>query len=256
MESQTLLDDMYRPVERVLTAEVGAVGDRAVLDVGCGTGDTTVAVARSVTERGRCVGVDVSEAMVAAARERAERAGSAASFVVADAQEHRFGTAFDVVMSRFGVMFFTDPVRAFANLRRSARSGGDLRCVVWRGSGENPFMTTAERAAVPHLHGIPAREPDAPGQFGLADPDRIRAVLSAAGWSGIAVDPLDVAVAMPEPELAGYVTRFGPVGAALRGADAGTVARVVEAVRPAFDPFVDGDEVRFTAACHLVRATA
>src|SRR5688572_17447911 len=101
MESQTLLDDMYRPVERVLTAEVGAVGDRAVLDVGCGTGDTTVAVARSVTEGGRCIGVDVSEAMVAAARERAERAGSAASFVVADAQEHRFGTAFDVVMSRF-----------------------------------------------------------------------------------------------------------------------------------------------------------
>jgi SAM-dependent methyltransferase len=254
---QALIDDQYRPIERALTAAVGPVGDRSVVDVGCGTGDTTVAVAASMGPGGRCVGVDVSEAMVEAARGRAARAGVAASFVVADAQEHPFEPhAFDVVMSRFGVMFFDDPPRAFANLRRASRHGGGLRCVVWRSPDENPFWTVAERAAAPILPDLPAREADVPGQFGLSDPARVRGILSAAGWKDIAVDPLDIPCALPESALVEYFTSLGPVALALPSADEGTTARVVEAVRPAFDPFVDGDTVRFTAACHLISATA
>lgn len=256
VQLQGLLDAQYRPVEQILSAAVGPVGDRSVLDVGCGTGGTTVAVATTVGPHGRCVGVDVSETMVAAARERAARAGSPASFVVADAQEHPFEPGgFDVVMSRFGVMFFTDAVRAFTNLRRAVRPGGDLRCIVWRAMEENPFMTVAERAAAPVLAGIPARE-DVPGQFYLADPARVRHILAESGWSGVAVDPLDVECVMPEAELVRYFSTMGPVGRALPNADDATVEKVVEVVRPAFDPFVDGDTVRFTAALHMITATA
>jgi SAM-dependent methyltransferase len=176
---------------------------------------------------------------------------------VADAQEHPFDEgAFDVVMSRFGVMFFADPVRAFANLRRATRSGGDLRCVVWRGPEENPFMTTAERAAAPYLPPFPARRPDGPGQFAMADERRVRALLDDSGWAGAVAEPLDVPCAIPASALESYVSRLGPVGAVLQDVDAATRAKVIAIVLAAFAPFVQGDEVRFTAACWSIGARA
>ncbi|WP_436493485.1 class I SAM-dependent methyltransferase [Actinokineospora sp. HUAS TT18] len=247
VDSQALLDQLMKPLEDVLVSE--ATGP-AVLDVGCGTGGTTVAVAREVDT---CVGVDISGPMIAAAEERAAKAGVEATFLQANAQDHEFeADAFDTVISRFGVMFFDDPVRAFANLRRAARGG--LRVIVWRAMEENPFMTTAERAAAPLLD-LPARVPDAPGQFGMANPDLVRGVLTESGWSDIELEPLDVPFAMPESELVGYFTRLGPLGLVLPEADEDTRAKVVEVVRPAFDPFVHGSEVRFTGACWVVRAT-
>ena len=105
-----------------------------------------------------------------------------------------------------------------------------------------------------HPLDLPARDPDAPGQFALSDPDRVGAILRDSGWTDIAIDPVDVVCTLPESELVGYFTRFGPVGLALSAADDDTRARVVEVVRPAFDPFVDGTDVRFTAACWHVTA--
>ena len=192
----------------------------SVLDVGCGTGGITLAVARRLASAGRCMGVDISEPVIAAARARAEREGTPASFVRADAQDHAFEPAsFDFVISRFGVMFFDDSVRAFANLRRASTDDGRLRFIAWRGAAENPFMTTAERAAAPLLPDLPARRPDEPGQFAFADPDRIRRILADSGWAEIDIQPIDVACALPEKELARYLTRLGPVGLALREAD-------------------------------------
>ncbi|MFB7246786.1 SAM-dependent methyltransferase [Streptomyces populi] len=257
VESQDMVDALFAPLEELLVEAFPAGQGGRVLDVGCGTGGTTVAVARRLGPGGRCVGVDISEPMVEAARARAEREGVAASFVRADAQDHVFGSpAFDAVVSRFGVMFFSDPARAFANLRRAAREGAGLRFVVWRGIAENPFMTTAERAAAPLVPGLPAREPDAPGQFALADAGRVRALLEGAGWAGVDLRPVDVTCVMPEKELVPYFSRFGPVGIALRDADEATRARVVPAVRTAFEPFVHGAEVRFTAACWQIDARA
>ncbi|CRK61286.1 Methyltransferase [Alloactinosynnema sp. L-07] len=247
VDSQELLDKLLKPVEDVL---VDAVAGPAVLDVGCGTGGTTVAVARKV---GTCVGVDISGSMIAAAEKRAELAGVRATFIRADAQDHDFepGT-FDTVISRFGVMFFADPVRAFTNLRRATRGG--LCVVVWRGMDENPFMTTAERAAAPLLT-LPVRLPDTPGQFGMASPDLVRGILTESGWADVDLEPLDVDFALPESELVGYFTRLGPLGLALPEVDETTRERVVETVRPAFDPYVHGAEVRFNGACWIVRAT-
>ncbi|WP_030660951.1 class I SAM-dependent methyltransferase [Streptomyces cellulosae] len=257
VEAQALLDGILRPFEDVLLEEVSVEHGGRVLDVGCGTGSTTLALARRLGPAGRCVGVDISEPMITAARARAERESTPASFIRADAQEHLFEpAAFDAVVSRFGVMFFNDSVRAFANLRRAAKVRAGLRFVTWRAPAENPFMTTAERAAAPFLPDLPARRPDEPGQFAFADPDRIHRVLTESGWAGIDVRPIDVACALPESALVPYVTRFGPVGLLLGEADERTRARIVDTVRAAFDPYVRGTEVRFTGACWMVGARA
>ncbi|HEX6040491.1 class I SAM-dependent methyltransferase [Longimicrobium sp.] len=257
VEEQALIDGILAPFQDLLLNAVRGAHPHQVLDVGCGTGSTTVAVAKVLGEGGRCTGLDVSEPMIAAARARAERQGAPASFVVADAQAHAFQPgSFDMIISRFGVMFFADPVRAFANLRRAARGGAELRFIAWRSPSENPFMTTAERAAAPLLPDLPPREPGAPGPFALADEDRVARILEESGWTSIDIQPVDVPCALPEKDLVRYITRFGPVGMALAEADGPTRARVLQTVRAAFDPFVHGDEVRYTAACWMVGARA
>ncbi|WP_155059670.1 class I SAM-dependent methyltransferase [Streptomyces blattellae] len=257
VEAQAVMDEVLRPYEDLLLEAVSVEHARRVLDVGCGTGSTTLAVARRLGPAGRCVGIDISEAMITAARARVGRAGAPADFIRADAQEHPFEpAAFDTVISRFGVMFFSDSVRAFANLRRAVRDGGELRFIAWRDAAENPFMTTAERAAAPLLPDLPARRPDQPGQFAFADQDRVHGILAESGWAGIGIRPVDVDCSLPESELVPYFTRFGPVGQMLPEVDENTRAQVVETVRAAFDPFVQGAEVRFTGACWLVGARA
>ncbi|WP_217240792.1 class I SAM-dependent methyltransferase [Streptomyces sp. AC555_RSS877] len=257
VEAEAVLDQMLRPFEDLLVEAVLAEPGRHVLDVGCGTGGTTLAVARRLGTESRCVGIDISEPMISAARARTQREGIQASFVRGDAQDHAFEPAtFDTVMSRFGVMFFKDSVRAFTNLRRAARDDARLRFVTWRGPDENPFMTTAERAAAPLLPDLPARRPDEPGQFAFADPDRVHRILEESGWTGIDIRPVDVVCTLPEKELVGYFTRLGPVSQVLPATDEQTRARVVETVRAAFDTYVHATEVRFTAACWLVGARA
>jgi hypothetical protein len=145
-------------------------------------------------------------------------------------------------------------VRAFANLRTAARRGGELALVAWRGPDENPFMTAAERAAAPFLPDIPPRRADGPGQFAFADSRRVHAILERSGWAEIDLRPLDVVCTFAKSDLVDYVTRIGPIGRALRAADAQTRARITEAVLPAFDPYVDSDEVRFVAACWMIAA--
>ncbi|MFD3375272.1 MULTISPECIES: class I SAM-dependent methyltransferase [unclassified Streptomyces] len=264
VEAQPLVDGVLKPFEDLLVEALAAdqegpaLGDGgSVLDVGCGTGTTTLAVARRLGAAGHIVGVDISGPMLTAARARAEQADVPASFIHADAQEYTFEPAtFDAVISRFGVMFFNDSVRAFANLRRAAKDGAVLRFIAWRGPAENPFMTTAERAAAPLLPNLPARRPDGPGQFAFADADRVRRILAEAGWTGIDIQPKDVTCTLPESELIRYFTRFGPVGQMLGEADEQTRTQVVETVRAAFDPFVEGPEVRFSAGCWVVGARA
>jgi SAM-dependent methyltransferase len=161
---------------------------------------------------------------------------------------------FDLIISRFGVMFFDDPVAAFVNLRHAVRDGGELQVIAWRSAAANPFMTTAEAAAAPLLPNLPARRPNAPGQFAFADEQRVHTILEESGWADIEIRPIDVACTLPEQELVRHVTRLGPVGRALDDVDASTRADVTEIVRAAFEPFVHGAEVRFDAACWMIGA--
>jgi SAM-dependent methyltransferase len=255
VENQELLDQLFQPFERLL---LDMAGDGcSVLDVGCGTGAITLALTRQLGANAECVGIDLSEPMIAVARSRAEQEGAAARFVCADAQRHGFAPArFDRIVSRFGVMFFDRPVDAFANLRGALTEDGEMRFIAWRSAAENPFMTTAERAAAPLLPDLPVRRPDAPGQFAFADPQRIAHILEESGWAGVDIQPIDVACSFPAKDLMRYLTQLGPVGLALQQANPCTRARVADAVRIAFDRYVVGAEVRFTAACWKVDARA
>jgi len=218
VENQQLLDEVLRPFEALLVEPL-SLSQTRILDVGCGTGATTLAAARRLGPVGQSIGIDISEPMTAVAKDRARREGSSARFICANAQEHAFEPAsVDVIISRFGVMFFEDPVRAFANLRRAGVSGAALRCIVWRSPAENPFMTTAERAAAPLLPELPCT--------------------------------------LPETALVRYITQLGPVGRILQEADEATRTRVIEAIRPDFEPYVHGADVRFTTACWLITARA
>ena len=252
---EALIETAFSPIETWLADEAERRRARHVLDVGCGTGGTTIAIARRIGREGHCLGVDLSSAMIDRAARRAGEAGVSASFLQADAQDADLSPGdFDLIVSRFGVMFFADPVAAFANLRGFARKEGELAFVAFRDPAQNPFMTAAERAAAPHLPEMPPRPKDGPGQFAFADADRVRFILDQAGWGDIRIEPIDFACAFPEPGLVDYFTRLGPLGLFLREADEAVRARMIDAVRPAFDPFVSGDEVRFTAACWAVKA--
>lgn len=260
VDEQAVLEQMFKPFEVLLQEGVRTAGARQVLDVGCGTGSTTLAVARLPGPGGtalHCTGADISQPMITAAQARAAREGLPVDFICADVQDHAFAPArFDMIISRFGVMFFDHPVAAFANLRRAAQGDARLLLFAWRSAADNPFMTTAERAAAPLLPKLPARRPGAPGQFGFADPDRVAAILRDSGWADIDIQPVDAHCSLPEPALAGYFSRLGPVGVMLQEVDERTRAQVVDTVRTAFEPYVEGTQVRFTAACWRISARA
>nr|WP_068878715.1 class I SAM-dependent methyltransferase [Phenylobacterium sp. CCH12-B4] len=257
-EMQAVLDRMLAPFVDRLVAEAFPGEGGCVLDIGCGAGATTLAMARRVGPQGLCLGVDISAPLVAAARERAAADGvAAAAFLEADAQTHGFDPgAFDAVISRFGVMFFDDPEAAFANIRRAARPGAALAFVAWRSPADNPFMTTAARAAAPFLPPTPPAAPDAPGQFAFADGERVRRILDRAGWRDVDVSPLDLPGEVAEADLMAYVTRLGPVGLAMRDMGETRRGQVAGALRNAFAPLVQDGAVRFTSACWLARARA
>ena len=258
--AQAVLDDLFRPVEALLADTAASLGATDVLDVGCGTGATTIALARRLGPSATCTGVDVSATMIDVARERAAREKPEPRFVCADAQTHPFEPdAFDLLTSRFGVMFFGDPVGAFANLHRATAPGGALRAVVWRDPEDNSFMTTAARAAADVLPegALPQGRPTgAPGQFSFADPDRVRTILDGGGWRDPDLEAVDLPCVMPASDLREYVTRLGPLSQALRGLDDAARARALEVVLPAFDQFTEGDVVHVDIACWVVGATA
>lgn len=257
VESQVALDQMFKPLEDVLVEAVCATSAQQVLDIGCGTGSTTLAVARWLGSQGRCIGIDISEPMLDKARLRAADELTQASFVRADAQTHAFEPAsFDMIISRLGVMFFSDPVQALANLRRAAKDDAGLRFVAWRHPEENPFMTTAERVAAPFLPNMPAWVPNAPGPFAFADSQRVRHMLEESGWTGIDIQPMDFACSFPEQALLGYLTGIGPLARALQQMSSPARAPIIDTVRAAFAPYVHGAEVRFNAACWMIVAQA
>jgi SAM-dependent methyltransferase len=258
VEQNALLDRLLAPLVQPLVDAVVRQGAREVLDVGCGAGATTFAVAGDLGASGRCTGLDISAPLIELARRHAaDRGSDNTDFVVADAQRHAFqpGT-FDALVSRFGVMFFDDPVAAFANLRRAARPEAGLTCVAWRGTAENPFMTAAERAAAPLLPEAPARDPAAPGQFAFADRDRVAAILAKAGWRDVDIRPLDVACAMSAADLDVYAGHIGPVSLVLPSLEPDHRQAVIAAVKRGFAPYLDDGVARFTAACWMVQARA
>jgi SAM-dependent methyltransferase len=209
------LDPMLEPFgAAALEALAPAAGER-VLDIGCGAGATTRALAGRVGPTGRAIGVDVSEALVAVARAR-----GGGEFHACDAGSDPLpGAPFDAAFSRFGVMFFEDPTAAFAHLRAAMRPGGRIAFVCWRSFGENPWACEPLPLVQPHLREpLPRTPPDAPGPFAFGDGARLRGILEGAGWTSVTIAPFDTRYllgATPE-EAAAIGLRLGPLGRVIR----------------------------------------
>jgi len=258
---RAFMDAMLQPFEDRLVDEVRrlspADGPVHVLDVGCGAGATTLALKRALSDEASCLGVDISGPLLDTARARADKSGLNVRFLCADAGAHDFRRGeFDILASRFGVMFFADPAAAFANLRRAASDDGRLAFVVWRSAEENDFMTAGHRAAAPHLPEPPPRDPHAPGPFSLGDPDRVRAILDAGGWGRVELAPLDLPCAFPAERLDLFVDELAPNAQDVAALEPGLGDTVRAAVRDAYGRYVQGGEVRFTARCWMIGAAA
>jgi hypothetical protein len=196
-----------------------------VLDVGCGCGGTTAEIAAAVGPSGEAVGLDLADAMVAAAR---TRFGPGPRFLAGDIETLGLvpGAPFDAVYSRMTLMLLADPVAGLRTIRRSMRPGGRLAATVFRDGGVNPWLPLALLGAAPHLGPMPPLPiGDEPGPFAFADPARVTRMLTTAGFTDIAVSPCDVTLEAPDDPgtIAAYLIEIGPAGAAYR--DASPVAR-------------------------------
>ena len=239
--------------DAVLAAAAAKPGEK-VLDVGCGTGTTTAALAAAVGPQGRVLGVDISEELVGAARSQ----GLAnARFTVGDATTEAFEAAsFDLVFSRFGVMFFADPVTAFKNLRRAMKPSGRLVFVCWRTPQENPWGSVPMRAAAPHLPPSEKPGPEDPGQYAFGDPARVERILKAAGFGTPSFVKVDRPNVMGQ-DVAGTVEnlgKFGPLARMFAEATPEQVAKAKAAIAEALAPYATAGGVTLDAACWLVSA--
>jgi SAM-dependent methyltransferase len=242
-----------------LDAAAPAAGEQ-VIDVGCGCGATVLELARRVGPSGHVLGLDVSEPMAGRARERIAAAKlSNAEVVISDAATYPLRQAnADLLFSRFGVMFFVDPTAAFTNLRTAMRPGGRLLFAVWRPLSDNPWFTLPMGAAREFLPPQPDVEPDAPGPFALADEQRVRGILTTAGWRDAALSRHDVLIRLAASgkldEATEFATSVGPLSRALAEVDPEIQSRVRVAVAQALKPVDGADGVSLTGSIWLVSA--
>jgi SAM-dependent methyltransferase len=258
--------------QEILDAELSALSDAAlararvaqgesVIDVGCGCGGTALELARRVGAKGRVLGVDLSQPMLARARERAAAAGFAQlELRQADAQVERFASgAADLVFSRFGVMFFADPSAAFANLRGALRKGGRVVFVCWQPLAENPWITVPLGAIAKVVPLAPPPPPGSPGPFSFADPERVSRILTSGGLADVVLEDLRIPLALGGGSLDGAVEfslEIGPAATALRESGAGPEVRdqVALAIREALAPFAAKGPLHMASAAWLVTA--
>src|SRR6516165_29814 len=198
IDNQDILDQPLRPVSARLMAAALAEAGECVIDVGCGCGATTIDFGARVAPGGEVLGLDISAPMLERARERAP-AGLPLCFALGDAASHELMPCWaDLVVSRFGVMFFADPARAFANLRQGLRPGGRLAFACWHTAKLNPWMTMPSLEASKHVPPLPEVGPEDPGPFSFADEKRVRRILHEAGYDDIELKPnefdLDIAL--------------------------------------------------------------
>ncbi|MCY3578158.1 MAG: class I SAM-dependent methyltransferase [bacterium] len=261
VEYRERLDAMLAPIGEAAIARLHPDPGEHMLDIGCGTGTTSLELARLVGEDGHVTGVDVSAPMLDEARRRATDAGLAnVSFVAADAGAHQFEPRhFDGAFSRMGIMFFPEPIAGFTNLRRALRPGGRLTFVCWRSPEENSWVTEPGRAVAEVLGPPDPMDPDAPGPFSLASVDRISSILTGAGLVDIDITPHDQPVNIgggTTDELVRYYMDLLPGTAIPENADIHVIDRVKAALGAMVERRRTSDGITMGAAAWLVSARA
>jgi SAM-dependent methyltransferase len=253
---QEQLDRQIAPLGLEALRRLGPAKGETVLDIGCGCGQTTLDLASRVGNDGSVVGVDISRQMLDVARHRpAPDTAARPQFREVDAQSGDLGHAvFDAAFSRFGVMFFGDPVAAFSNIRRALKSRGRLGFVCWRPLEENAWMLAPLNAARPFLPAPAAADPLAPGPFALADANRVQSILQDAGFASVAIGRFDTLIGSGDVESTLALTlKVGPLGAALRE-NPHLKDKVADAVRDALTRYVTPAGVMMPAAVWIVLA--
>jgi SAM-dependent methyltransferase len=261
VQMQDALDRAFVNMTALLLARADPQPGERVLDIGCGAGTTVLAVAERVGAEGHVTGVDVSAPMLDLARTRVAAAGLGPARVTllrSDAATHDFvADTFDRALSRLGVMFFDAPEAAFANIRRGLRAGAPIAFVCFRRLADNPWFVVPFEAARPHLPPMPQADPLAPGQFAFANADRVRGILSAAGFRDIAItaeNPMMEGGKLDEAcALAG---RLGPLARASLAASPEQQAAAMAAVRAAMAKADGPLGVRLPAGIWVVSARA
>ena len=256
---QEFLDAQIAPLGRLAMEHASLAPGERVIDVGCGCGDSTLEIARRVGAAGEVLGIDLSAPMLERARERSRASDAVnAGFLQADAQTQAFEPAsFDLLYSRFGVMFFADPVAAFANLRGALRASGRLAFVCWQPLARNPWMLVPLAAAAKHVELPQPPAPGAPGPFAFGDPDLVRGILGKAGFADVSVEPVESELSIGGADLDStveFLLGIGPAAASLRDASREQRALVAGAIREAIEPYSTPAGVRMRGATWIVRA--
>ena len=259
---QERLDAMFEPLTALALDAAAAKPGECAIDVGCGCGATTMALAQRLGPTGEVLGLDVSEPMAARARERIAAAHlTNARIAVSDASRHDFqGAPADLLFSRFGIMFFADPVAAFANLRGGMRQGGRLLCAAWRPLTDNPWFTVPLDAARALLPPQAPADPEAPGPFAFANRDRTLGILAKAGWNEVALTrhdvPMHIAAAGQLDQAAEFATHVGVLARMLAEEGPDTRARVRLAVAEALKPHDGPAGIILSGSVWLISARA
>jgi SAM-dependent methyltransferase len=258
-DRQQAQDTMLAPVSDILIDRAAAGAGERIVDVGCGCGATSIALAERVGPTGHVLGIDISAPMLGRARQIAQK-GLPVDFILGDATVYPFVTgSFDLLVSRFGVMFFAEPVVSFANLRRALRPSGRLAFACWREPRENPWMMTSLQAVYQHVPKLPRPGPEDPGPFAFASEQRVTGILRDAGFSGIAMEPchlsLDVATGRGLDAAVEAALEIGPAARALEGQPGDVITAATHSIRDALAPFVRGQSVPLPASIWIVTAS-
>jgi SAM-dependent methyltransferase len=259
-DRQAAQDIVLAPVSEILIdrAKVGA-GER-IVDVGCGCGSTTLALAQRAGPTGHVMGIDISAPMLARARQ-VTPPGLPVDFVLADATVYPFEPAgFDLLFSRFGVMFFAEPALSFTNMRRALKPTGRLAFACWREPRENPWMMAPLQAVYRHVPKLPPQGPEDPGPFAFASEQRVHRILSEAGFFGIAMEPcslsLDIATGKGLDAAVDATLEIGPAHRAMEGQPPEVRAAAKASIRDALAPFANGQTVALGGSIWVVTAKA
>jgi SAM-dependent methyltransferase len=257
---QARIDRLMAEVTEAAIAAAAPKSGEHALDIGCGTGTTVLRLSEAVGSSGRVLGIDISEQQLALARQRIAAAdANHVQLALSDASTHEFTPAsFDLGFSRFGVMFFADPVAAFQNIRTAMRPTGRLLLAVFRSGPENPWATAA-LGAIRHLVTPPAPlGPEEPGQFSWSDPARVRRVLNGGGFRDVMLTPLDVNLRLgaDAAEAAEFATFVGQGARLLHGVPDETRQAALVAFEAFFRQYEGPTGISLPGALWLVSARA